>query len=119
MWLGLPELLTPENTQLGSLISRTTAPSGWTIFVNEGVSGSSFRYSRRWAWTYWILTFSRSALERVFRASIVVRSFIASKNGVDQCAEWRAISESFPDLIRSTSALPVSGLISPWRWWPH
>ena len=52
-------------------------------------------------------------------ASIRVRSFIASTNGVDQCAECSAISESVPALIRPTIDLPTSGAISACRTCPH
>ena len=67
-----------------------------------------------------ISTLSVPAWARMARAaSIRVRSFIASTNGVDQCAECSAISESVPSLIRPTIALPTSGAISACRTCPH
>ena len=40
---------------------------------------------------------------------------MASTKGADQCAEWSAISDRSPDLIRSTIRLAVSGETSELR----
>ncbi len=62
---------------------------------------------------------SRFTADSIAAVSSRVRSYMASTNGVDQWAEWRAIRESRPALIFATIDWPTSGAISPLRTWPH
>jgi hypothetical protein len=53
------------------------------------------------------------------KASVAARSCIAITNGVAQCAECSASSESLPALSRSMIGRASASLMSPLRTWPH
>ena len=54
-----------------------------------------------------------------FVASVRVRSCIAMTKGFDQCAEWSAMSDSFPSLIRSTICFALASFTSACLACPH